>query len=87
MADTIFDRQLLRARRVRAAALGPATFLVERVAQDIADRLATVLRRFDRAADLGTPTGAVRRALAAGGKVGTIIAVDPLAATLHGLQG
>ena len=28
----IFDRQLLRARRARAAALGPATFLLDRVA-------------------------------------------------------
>ena len=35
----IFDRTLLRARRARAAALGPATFLLERVADDIAERL------------------------------------------------
>jgi SAM-dependent methyltransferase len=75
----IFDRRLLRARRVRAAALGPSTFLIERVAQDLADRLATVLRRFACAADVGTPTDAARRALAASGKVGTIIAVDALA--------
>jgi SAM-dependent methyltransferase len=70
----IFDRMLLRARRKRAVALGPATFLVDHVAQDIADRLVTVLRRFERALDLGTPTGAVRRALAASGKVETVIA-------------
>ena len=38
----IFDRHLLRARRARAVALGPSTFLIERVAQDLADRLATV---------------------------------------------
>ena len=75
----IFDRMLLRARRRRAAALGPTTFLIDRVAEDIADRLATVLRQFDRALDLGTPTDAVRRALAASGKVGTVIAADALA--------
>jgi hypothetical protein len=34
----IFDRHLLRARRARAAALGPSTFLIERVAQDSAPR-------------------------------------------------
>ena len=75
----IFDRVLMRARRRRAAALGAATFLVDRVAEDFADRLATVLRRFAYALDLGTPTDAVRRALAASGKVDNIIAVDALA--------
>src|SRR5439155_1045537 len=40
---------------------------------------ATVLRRFAYALDLGTPTDAVRRALAASGKVDNIIAVDVLA--------
>ncbi|MEA2907070.1 MAG: hypothetical protein QOI12_4457 [Alphaproteobacteria bacterium] len=72
----IFDRELLGARRRRAAALGPATFLVERVAEDLSDRLAAVLRRFDHALDLGTPTDAVRRALAQGGKVGRIDVAD-----------
>jgi SAM-dependent methyltransferase len=75
----IFDRRLLRARRARAAALGPSTFLIERVAQDLADRLATVLRRFDCAVDLGTPTDAARRALVASGKVGSVIAANALA--------
>jgi SAM-dependent methyltransferase len=75
----IFDRPLLRARRARAAALGRSTFLLDRVAEDVADRLAAVLRRFERAVDLGTPTDAVRRVLAASGKVGTVIAADALA--------
>jgi SAM-dependent methyltransferase len=69
----IFDRDLLRARRVRAAALGPVTFLLDRVAGDMAERLSAVLRPFDIAADLGTPTDAVRRAIA--GRVGTIASV------------
>ena len=40
--------------------MGPATFLLDRVADDLAERLATVLRRFDLAVDLGTPGDAVR---------------------------
>jgi SAM-dependent methyltransferase len=79
---TIFDRSLLRARRRRAAALGPETFLIDRVAEELAERLTTVLRQFERVVDLGTPTDAVRRALAAGGKVGTVIAAEPAAAWL-----
>jgi SAM-dependent methyltransferase len=73
----IFDRPLLRMRRRRARRLGPATFLLDRLAADLADRLAAVLRRFERAIDLGTPSGAVRSAL--GGTVETVIAVgsDP----------
>ena len=74
----IFDRALLRQRRRRAAALGPATFLLDRAADDLADRLAAVLRRFELAADLGTPGGAVRAALARLGSVGTIVAAGTL---------
>jgi SAM-dependent methyltransferase len=68
---TIFDRNLLRLRRRRAQMLGPATFLVDRVAAELGERLAVVLRQFERAADLGTPTDALRRVLAESGKVGT----------------
>ena len=39
------------------------TFLIERVAAELAERLGAVLRRFDLAADVGTPNDAVRRAL------------------------
>ncbi|HEY6703193.1 MAG TPA: methyltransferase domain-containing protein [Xanthobacteraceae bacterium] len=77
----IFDRKCHRAHRARAAVLGPSTFLIDRVADDLCDRLAAVLRRFECALDLGTPTDAVRRVLAASGKVGTIIAADALAGT------
>jgi SAM-dependent methyltransferase len=74
----IFDRALVRRHRRRAAAVGEATFLLDRVAEDMADRLAAVLRRFDIAVDLGTPGEAVREALARLGSIGTIIAVDAL---------
>jgi SAM-dependent methyltransferase len=59
----IFDRSLLRDRRRRAAAQGSVTFLLEHVANDLAERLAAVLRRFDHAVDLGTPADTLRRAL------------------------
>src|SRR5690348_1467143 len=72
----IFDRQLLRVRQARARARGPATFLIDHVAKELGERLSAVLRRFDVAADLGTPTDVVRRELAATGKSGTIVAAD-----------
>jgi SAM-dependent methyltransferase len=72
----IFDRALLRRRRGRAAALGPATFLLDRVASDLAERLATVLRHFDLAVDLGTPGDAVRNALMRLESIGSIVAAD-----------
>jgi SAM-dependent methyltransferase len=75
----IFDRPLLRARRRRAAALAPADFLLARVADDLAERLSSVVRRFDLAADIGTPGEHLRQRLAASGKVGALVAADPLA--------
>jgi SAM-dependent methyltransferase len=77
-APLVFDRPLLRARRARAAALGAATFLIDRVADDLAERLSAVLRRFDLAVDLGTPTDAVARALAGSKAVGTVVRADAL---------
>jgi SAM-dependent methyltransferase len=74
---TIFDRQLLRVRQQRARALGAETFLIDRVAGDLAERLSVVLRRFERAVDLGTPTDAVRRLLAESDKIATIVAATP----------
>ncbi len=79
-SPVIFDRQLLRQRRRRAQALGPEDFLLARVAEDFADRLASVTRRFNLAVDLGTPGDAVRQVLDASGKVETVVVVDPLSA-------
>jgi SAM-dependent methyltransferase len=73
----IFDRLLVRARRQRGLRLGPATFLIDQVADEFAHRLRLVLRRFDLAVDLGTPTAAVRTALLRDGAIGAMIAVDP----------
>jgi SAM-dependent methyltransferase len=79
----IFERALLQQRRRRATALGPATFLLDRAAEDLADRLAAVLRRFELAVDLGTPGDAVRVALARLGSVGKIVAADILPTAAH----
>jgi SAM-dependent methyltransferase len=70
----MFDRDLLRIRRARAAALGSAAFLLDRVAAELSERLSVVLRKFDIAADLGTPGDTVRRALE--NIVSTVVAVD-----------
>jgi SAM-dependent methyltransferase len=75
----LFDRTLLLARRRRALSTGPEMFLLERVAQDLVERLDAVQRRFDVAVDLGTPGDALARALAASGKIGTIVVCEPLA--------
>ena len=55
----LFDRVLLRARQSRALRLGPAGFLLDRVVEDMAERLDAVLRAFADAADLWTPGEAV----------------------------
>ncbi|HML10081.1 MAG TPA: methyltransferase domain-containing protein, partial [Stellaceae bacterium] len=68
----IFDRALLRRRRRRATELGPATFLLDRVAADFVDRLSLVQRRFDIAVDLGTPDETLCAALARVPSVGSI---------------
>jgi SAM-dependent methyltransferase len=80
-SPVIFDRALIRRRRLRAAALGSATFLLDRVADDLAERLSAVLRRFELAVDLGTPGEAVRVALSRLDSIGTIVAVDALTRT------
>jgi SAM-dependent methyltransferase len=63
IAPVLFDRALLRARQARALGSGPATFLLDRVAEDMAERVQAVLREFKNAADLDTPSDQVRRAL------------------------
>jgi SAM-dependent methyltransferase len=77
-APLIFDRSLQRHRRRRAASGKEATFLLERVAGELTDRLATVLRRFDIVVDLGTPGEAVRAALLRLDSIGMVVAADVL---------
>jgi SAM-dependent methyltransferase len=78
--QTPFDRALLAKRRRRACALGPVTFLIDRVAEDITERLSAVRRGFDSVVDLGTPTDALRRAILGAGAVERVVAAVPIAA-------
>ncbi|BAT58987.1 malonyl-[acyl-carrier protein] O-methyltransferase [Variibacter gotjawalensis] len=63
-APQIFDRALI-ARRQRRALRDPATFLLDRVVDELADRLSVILREFPVAVDLATPGGRLAPLLAA----------------------
>ena len=58
-APVLFDRALL-ARRQGRALRDPATFLLDRVVEDMADRLSAVNRDFSDAADVWTPGEGLR---------------------------
>ncbi|WP_184257652.1 methyltransferase domain-containing protein [Rhodopseudomonas rhenobacensis] len=73
-APKLFDRALLAARQRRARALGPATFLLDRVAEEMAERLHAVLRDFSAAADIATPGDELRAALQ--DRLGEVAAID-----------
>ena len=73
-APVLFDRALLRGRHARAERMGPATFLLDRVAEEMAERLHAVLREFSSAADIGTTRDQVHRALTT--RVGGLVHVD-----------
>src|SRR5580700_131329 len=73
-APILFDRALLRARQDRARNLGPATFLLDRIAADMAERLNAVLRGFTSAAEVGTPGDQLRLTLA--GRLDRIARID-----------
>lgn len=51
----LFDVKALRLRRQRAERIGAATFLRDRVSEDLTERLSAVVRDFPNAVDLGTP--------------------------------
>jgi SAM-dependent methyltransferase len=60
-APKLFDRALLRARQRRALRGEPATFLLERVAEDMEERLHAVLRDFADVAEIWTPGELLRK--------------------------
>jgi SAM-dependent methyltransferase len=74
----IIDADLLIARKRRAArqAVAGADFLMQRAAEDLAERLATVGRRFSRAAALFCVTSAAREVVLASGKVDEAIRIE-----------
>jgi SAM-dependent methyltransferase len=64
VAPRLFDRALLQVRLARAQRLGLATFLLDRVADDMAERLNAVLRDFKSVVEIGTSGDQVGQALA-----------------------
>jgi SAM-dependent methyltransferase len=74
----LFDRALLGDRLRRAARLGPAAFLLDRVAEDMAERLHAVLREFSSGVDLGTPGDQVRDAIGASVRQLTAVALPAI---------
>jgi SAM-dependent methyltransferase len=73
-APILFDRALLRARHHRASRGKPATFLLDRVAEDAMERLQTVLRDFKNAVDIGTAGNQLRDRLVP--RVDQLAAID-----------
>ena len=63
--SALFDTALARRRLARAQGRGYAGFLVDRLAEDLDDRLGAVLRRFTSVLDLATPVPVAARMLAA----------------------
>jgi SAM-dependent methyltransferase len=57
VSSVVFDRALYRRRLAAALSAGYPDFLLARCVADLDERLSAVLRRFERAADLGTPLG------------------------------
>jgi SAM-dependent methyltransferase len=85
----IFD-QSLRDQRRRRALRRPAEgadFLLAAVADDLADRLSAVTRRFEAAADIATPSAVLCERLPATGQIGRIVRLDRIADTRPDLLG
>jgi SAM-dependent methyltransferase len=61
VAPLLFDRALLRARQNRAQRIDPATFLLDRVAEDMGERLHAVLRDFSDVAEIWTSGELLRK--------------------------
>ncbi len=89
MVQPIFDQGLITARKLRAlrAAVPGAAFLMDRAAEDLAERLGAVERRFAHASALFCITPAARNALLATGKVDAVTRVEADVALLCGEDG
>ncbi|MER9869485.1 methyltransferase domain-containing protein [Mesorhizobium sp. M0136] len=78
---------LARKRRALARPTAGADFLMRRAAEDLADRLGAVERRFGKAASLFCQTPAAAEVLAESGKVSENVRVEADAAFLGGQPG
>lgn len=93
MTDTtqqIFDRALLQRRRARAVGeIASRDFLLERVGEDMAERLQTIQRTFPLAVELGAHHGPVGAAIAPHAGIETLVQADScmeLASRCSGLR-
>jgi NADH dehydrogenase [ubiquinone] 1 alpha subcomplex assembly factor 5 len=88
-APRIFDRALLVERRRRVAGLSAGHgFLLDRVADDLRDRLAVVRRQFPALLDVGTPQAGLARRLVALPGTAFVVACEPgaVVAAVAGVQ-
>ncbi|CAD5250773.1 SAM-dependent methyltransferase [Bosea sp. 62] len=85
MSSVVFDRALYRRRLSAALAAGYPDFLLVRCAADLDERLSAVLRRFERAADLGTPLPLVGPVLQA--RAGDLLRMAEVAETSATIVG
>lgn len=87
--EQIVDAAMLVERKRRAVRRGVAgaDFLMQRAAEDLSDRLATVGRRFSRAATLFCVTPAARDTVLASGKADDVVRVEADPAFLDGEPG
>ncbi len=76
--EIVFDQDLIAANRRRALARGDskAAFLLDIAANELADRLSLVERRFEEAAELHGATGITARLAMASGKVGHMTRIE-----------
>ena len=86
--EILFDQELIAANRRRALAAGDrnAAFLMEIAAQELADRLGVVERRFDDAVELHGGIGIASEKGTATGKIGEISRVELPGAYLPGAE-
>jgi SAM-dependent methyltransferase len=75
----LFDRKLVIAHRRRALKAGTETFLLDRTAEELIERLSAVKRHFAFALDLGTLGESLIRAIRESGQVDQIVSGEPLA--------
>ncbi len=87
-AAKVFDRAALRRHRERAAArLGSHDFLLRAVAENLAERLSDVRRRFPRVLDLGRRGGGLGPVLAARAGTDLIVQAEMSPALLSAARG
>lgn len=77
-SPVIFDRALLRQRRLRAQRGEAVTFLLRHVAGELVERLSVVKRSFAIAADIGTPTSELRDLMQQQKVAEIVVGVDTL---------